>query len=234
MNVFRLPRKLSIEINSMIARFWWSNKKEGKGIHWKSWGKMGENKKGGRMGFRDVNMFNKAMLAKQGWMLQHNVNSMAAKIFKEKYYKQSQFIEAKLGYKPSFMWRSLLDAQDLIKIGMVWSVGNGRRISIWNDKWLPNSVNFQVRSPVSILAADAKVSSLIFEDFHYWNGRLICEIFSREDAAQIYSLPLSRYVEDDKSFWGFTKDERFSVRSAYHLGTDMEKADHGECSIRQK
>ncbi|KAF5458730.1 hypothetical protein F2P56_022740 [Juglans regia] len=161
---------------------------------------MGERKKGGGMGFRDVNMFNKAMLAKQGWMLQQNVNSLAAKIFKEKYYKHSQFIGAKLGYKPSFMWRSLLDAQDLIKAGMVWSVGNGRRISIWNDKWLPNSVIFQVRAPISILAADAKVSSLVFKDFHCWNERLICEIFSREENAQICSLPLSRYGEDDKSF----------------------------------
>ncbi|KAF5458731.1 hypothetical protein F2P56_022741 [Juglans regia] len=33
MNVFRLPRKLSCEINSMMGRFWWSNKMEGKGIH---------------------------------------------------------------------------------------------------------------------------------------------------------------------------------------------------------
>ncbi|XP_042950067.1 uncharacterized protein LOC122282179 [Carya illinoinensis] len=35
MNVFRFSRKLSSEINSIIARFWWNSNKEGKGIHWK-------------------------------------------------------------------------------------------------------------------------------------------------------------------------------------------------------
>ncbi|KAG6632474.1 hypothetical protein CIPAW_13G162100 [Carya illinoinensis] len=68
MDVFRFPRKLSSEINSMIARFWWSCNKEGKVIHWKSWNKMGENKKEGGMGFRNIDIFNKAMWACQASM----------------------------------------------------------------------------------------------------------------------------------------------------------------------
>ncbi|XP_042944602.1 uncharacterized protein LOC122278481 [Carya illinoinensis] len=221
MNVFRFTRKLCKVINSMIANFWWSGNKDSRGIHWKGWDKMGENKKNGGMGFRDIDVFNRAMLAKQGWMLQTNVESLAARIFKEKYFSKSQFIDAKIGYKPSFIWRSLLHAQDLVKAGMVWRVGNGKSISIWNNKWLPNGSDFKVRSPINTLPADSKVSSLIFEDLHCWNERLVGDMFSKEEAAQICSIPLSWHGEEDRILWGFTKDGRFSVRSAYHLGNDM-------------
>ncbi|KAG7941873.1 hypothetical protein I3843_16G069700 [Carya illinoinensis] len=218
MNVFRFPRKLSQELNSMLARFWWNGNKEGRGIHWRGWGLMGSNKKEGGMGFRDIDNFNKAMLAKQGWMLQTRLDSLAARIFKEKYYKTGHFVEAKIGYKPSYMWRSLMSAQALVKAGCVWRVGNGKSISIWNDRWLPNAAGFMVRSPVNRLEADSKVSSLIFEDIHCWNEVLVGEIFSRNEAAQICSIPLSWYGEEDKMLWGYTKDGREGF---------------GECSNRQ-
>ncbi|XP_042978923.1 uncharacterized mitochondrial protein AtMg00310-like [Carya illinoinensis] len=143
------------------------------------------------MGFRDIDVFNKAMLAKQGWMLQTKCDSLVAKIFKEKYFQNCQFIDAKIGYKPSFMWRSLLAAQDLVKAGMVWRVGNGKSISIGKDKWLHNGSDFKVRSPINTLSADSKVSSLIFEDLHCWNESLVGDMFSREEAAQICNIPLS-------------------------------------------
>ncbi|XP_042964743.1 uncharacterized protein LOC122298967 [Carya illinoinensis] len=158
MNVFRFPRKLCKDINSMIANFWWSGNKDSRGIHWKGWDKMGENKKNGGMGFRDIDVFNRAMFAKQ---------------------------------------------------------------------------DFKVRSPINTLPADSKVSSLIFEDLHCWNERLVGDMFSKEEAAQICSIPLSWHGEEDKILWGFTKDGRFSVRSAYHLGNDMGRSRLGECSSRQ-
>lgn len=154
------------------------------------------------MGFKDIGIFNKAMLAKKGWILQQNANSLAAKIFKEKYYRNGQFVEAKLGYKPSFMQRSLLAAQKLLKASVVWRLGNGRSIFISNHKWLPNVANFQVRSPVSILAAKSKFNTLVFEDIHCWNEKLVFEIFSREEAAQICSLPISRNGDDDRESLG--------------------------------
>ncbi|XP_042950241.1 uncharacterized protein LOC122282348 [Carya illinoinensis] len=139
------------------------------------------------MGFRDIDVFNKAMLAKQGWMLQIKCDSLVAKIFKEKYFRKCQFIDAKIGYKPSFMWRSLLAAQDLVKAG-------------------------------------SKVSSLIFEDLHCWNESLVGDVFSREEAAMICSIPLSWQGGEDEMMLGFTKDGRFSVRSAYHLGNALGKS----------
>jgi hypothetical protein len=80
-------------------------------IAWLSWEKMGSAKSEGGLGFRDLVLFNKALLAKQGWRLLQNLDSLTAKIFQAKYYSNSSFLEASLGNRPSFSWRSLLYAK---------------------------------------------------------------------------------------------------------------------------
>ncbi|XP_042983267.1 uncharacterized protein LOC122312669 [Carya illinoinensis] len=65
-SVFKLPKMLLKENETMIAKFWWNQKKEGRGIHWKSWNKLGLAKGMGGLGFCDLNCFNRALLANKG------------------------------------------------------------------------------------------------------------------------------------------------------------------------
>lgn len=59
------------------------------------------------MGFYDLHCFNLAMLAKQGWHLMMEPNTLFAKIFKAKYFCKRNFLEASLGWSPSYIWRSI-------------------------------------------------------------------------------------------------------------------------------
>ena len=60
------------------------------------------SKEKGRMGFRDLICFNKALLAKQCWRLLKSPDSLAARIIKAKYYSNGYLMMAKLGSKLSF------------------------------------------------------------------------------------------------------------------------------------
>jgi hypothetical protein len=77
MSVFQLPISLCKEINSMMPNFWSHMTKNSK-IHWMSWERLGHSKYVGGLGFRDLVLFNKALLAKQGWRLIQNPYSLIA------------------------------------------------------------------------------------------------------------------------------------------------------------
>ena len=75
----------------MMSRFWWGHKENDKKVAWMNWGWLGRQKERGGMGFRDLECFNLALLAKQGWCIIKNSDSLVAKIFKEKYFRRVVF-----------------------------------------------------------------------------------------------------------------------------------------------
>ena len=65
MGVFQLPIKLCNELNVMCVGFWWGQIGNERKINWRSWDMLSTPKKGGGMGFHDIQSFNLAMPAKQ-------------------------------------------------------------------------------------------------------------------------------------------------------------------------
>lgn len=76
------------------------------------------------LGFRDFLNFNVAMLAKQSLKILQNPNSLRAKFFKQKYFPNSNFLQAKIGSRAFLVWKSFMDGQSLMKKALTWRIGN--------------------------------------------------------------------------------------------------------------
>lgn len=71
--------------------------------------------------------FNLALLSKQGWRLLKHPTSLASRVLHQKYYPMGEFLNAKLGHKPSYVWRSILAGRDLLSAGLIWRIGTGQQ-----------------------------------------------------------------------------------------------------------
>jgi hypothetical protein len=66
MSCFQLPKNLLSELDSIMSRFWWDNgNKNTKSIGWRGRNYVLPNQIGALV-FRDLYLFNLALLAKQG------------------------------------------------------------------------------------------------------------------------------------------------------------------------
>jgi hypothetical protein len=84
-------------------------------------------------------MFNRALLARQGWRLLQYLNSLICQFFKGKYFQNQYLLEATVKSNSSFIWRSICKSKGVLVVGMRWRVGTGDQIRIWKDLWLGGS-----------------------------------------------------------------------------------------------
>jgi len=230
MSVFLLPISLCRDLGGMMQRFWWGHMANESRVHWMSCEKMGRSKAMGGLSFRDLIMFNKALLAKQGWHILKDPQSLVSQVLKAKYFPHNSFLAADMENRPSFVWRSLLSSRDLLNDGMVWRIGDGNIVKIWQDKWLPTPITYSVQSPPRVIPADSLISAIIDQETHTWNIELINSLFMPEEAKVIASMPLCYSLPPDKLVWQGTNDGVFSVKSAYHMGMDSNSRSKGSAS----
>ena len=149
LNCFRLPKTWCDELNSLIAQYWWGQSIDKRKIHWLKRDKLCTAKEDGRIGFRNLHMFNTALLSKQCWRLIENQPSLFFRVFKAKYFPSCSFLDAKMGSSPSFLWRNFLSGRELLLKGIMWTYKPG---SIPQLRWSETKTGiFTVKSAYQLL-----------------------------------------------------------------------------------
>jgi len=189
MECFDITKTLCDQISAMICRYWW-NQQEGKHkIHWVNWELMIKPKKEGGLGFRDIHGFNMAMLCKQAWRFLQTPESLCSKVFQAKYFNGKKILDAKVRSGASYAWRSICKGVELLKKGLIWRVGDGESLNIWDDPWLPRD---GTRKPITPRGACLlrSVSELMDPVSGWWDVAMVKEFFWEEDAKLIVAIPI--------------------------------------------
>ncbi|XP_024015977.1 uncharacterized protein LOC112089225 [Eutrema salsugineum] len=215
MSCFLLPQGITDKLRSAIANFWWSSKQNNSGIHWIAWDKICIPQDLGGLGFRDLNDFNLALLAKQLWRLIQYPNSLLAQVLRGRYFRQSDPLEDRKVYSPSYGWRSMLAAKPYLKQGLRKTIGSGLNTRVWNEPWIPDVRARAPRAAPQIGFQDPGmlVYHLIHQDTKQWDEPLLRVCFQPEDISLILGLRPTKNRTLDGYAWNHTKSGIFLVKS---------------------
>jgi ribonuclease HI len=219
MSVFKFSEGLCEDLMKLTRDFWWGDEKERRRMHWMSWDKITKRKGQGGMGFKDLHLFNQALLAKQAWRLIAFPDSLCAKLLKAKYYPNGELMDTAFIQNPSPGWQGIMHGLELLKKGAIWRIGNGAKVRIWRDNWVPRG-NMKISANVNNSRL-RRVSQLINNHDHTWKEDVIRDIFMPHDADAVLRIRLPSYDDEDFISWTLENHGMFTVRSAYNLALDL-------------
>jgi hypothetical protein len=137
MGVFKFPVGLTEELSQIIRNFCWGDEENRRRMHWMSWDKMTRPKSYGGIGFRDLKVFNQALLARQAWRLIQFSDSLCARLLKAKYFPSANLLDTAFIQNASPTWQGIEFGLKLLKKGAIWRIGLGSSARIFRDNWIP-------------------------------------------------------------------------------------------------
>lgn len=111
------PMGLCNDIESLIRKFWWGQNVDRRKIHWVKWETLFQSKFVRGMSFKDLVLFNEALLVKQAWRLLHNKDSLFYRVFKSKFFPSCSIMETVDSSADSYAWHSILKGRDVLLKG---------------------------------------------------------------------------------------------------------------------
>lgn len=205
MTCFLLPVSLCKRIQSELTRFWWDSTPGEKKICWVSWDTLTQSKSKGGLGFRDIQAFNQALLAKIAWRLITEPNCLFSRVVLGKYCHKRPFLKISPSSAISDGWRGVLHGRDLLLQHLGKAIGNGETTSLWSDSWIQPETNLKHHGPVLLQDKDLMVSDILTRETKEWNRSRINNLMP-ELTNHILSLrPSLLNVQDSSYVWLLNK-----------------------------
>lgn len=144
-----------------------------------------------------------------------------SRIFKAKYFPNTDVLNVVPKANSSFTWKSICAAKDLVSAEICWRVGNRENIDIWRHKWIPGYDSFRPKTPDLGSEGPLSVSFLIHPNLNDWDLPVLTFLFWQDDVNEILKIPLANWDALDTQVWHYAKHGRYTVSSAYHLAMKL-------------
>lgn len=176
-----------------------------------------------------MQLFNQTLLARQGWCLLQRPDSLCARVLKSKYYPNGELLDRVFNADASPVWRGIEFGVELLKQGVIWRVGDGKKIQIQHDQWIPRKEGLKV---VKFIRRTRLrwVNQLMLPEKKEWDTNLIYQLFYPFDADAICKIKIPAADVDDCLAWQVEKNGLFSVKSAYRLAYNLKNNSQLESS----
>lgn len=159
-SAFELPISLCKGIQSSLTRFWWDSSDGQRKTCWVSWEQLTKPKALGGLGFRDIVLFNQALLAKIAWRLITNPECLLAWVLLGKYCTMASFFSVSKG-SSSQGWKAIIWGRDLLLNHFGRSIGNGESTRVWQDPWILSAPSVKPFRHVQESDHDLMVSDIL-------------------------------------------------------------------------
>lgn len=135
-------------------------------------------------------------------------------MLKERYYRHQSVLKAGVGSNPSYIWRLLQWSKGLLETGLLWRVGDGKSIQIFEDHWIP-TMQEKISKPDFPRANVSTVNSLIKDG--ECDVELITSNFNPYVAGKFIKISLLVLRMSDSLFWRFEAKGQYKVRDGCRL-----------------
>jgi hypothetical protein len=170
----------------------------------------------GGLGFRDMKLFNQALLARQVWRLIQFPQSLCPKLLKAKYYPKCELIDTIFTADPSPTWRAVEHGLNHVKQGIIWQIGPRTKVNIWRDPWIAQAPSRWI----SLKKGHGRmrwVSQLMLPGRREWDEQMLNKCMYSHDVAEVLKIRLLDRLQSDHISWFYEHSGIFRMKSTYKL-----------------
>ncbi|CAN1306590.1 Putative ribonuclease H protein At1g65750 [Linum perenne] len=218
MSCFLLPKDLTNKMDARLSAFFWGGSMTRKKIHWTKASILTKPKREGGLGFKNFRLFNLALLAKQGWRVLQNPDQLWARLLKGLYFKDSDFLKAVKGKNASWIWSSLIEARQVLSLGVRKNIMDGASTRAFQDPWIPSIPSFRISDDTR----ETRVSTWIDDETREWKREAIEMFCTTQETEEILKIPIGPKEVEDYWVWHHDRRGTYTVKSGYQEVRRME------------
>ncbi|XP_031105595.1 uncharacterized protein LOC116010359 [Ipomoea triloba] len=222
MQTTMLPIGVIKEMEQLIRNFIWGSSPSIRRCHLVNWNTVTKSKFEGGLGLRKLDKMNEAFLAKLGWRLMQNEDSLWTQVLKAKYAITS--VDC-MTWRPkanmSFVWKGILNTIPILQGGRVKLINNGQSTQFWTDRWVGLSPLINKATSMISLWDRYRTVDSYWKENQGWDWEELQDYLPETSLNELAAIIIDDNTEIADSFgWKYGTSEVFSVCAAYDLATN--------------